>query len=880
MTATRTLEVRPHFWNVGDRRDDPTTCVEWERRSAQISGADGKVFFTLPDVEVPKSWSQLALNVTASKYLHGRRLRSVRDLVVAVCREIARWAVEDGYVTAADGEVLFAELVVLVLTQRMAFNSPVWFNVGVATVPQCSACFIQGVDDTMESILGLLKTEGLLFKRGSGTGSNFSRLRGSKELLSDGAGTASGPVSFCRALDKSAGVIKSGGRTRRAAKMLILDDDHPDVEEFAECKAVEERKAWALIDAGYDGSFNGEAYRSVDFQNGNNSVRVTDAFMRAVLEDGPWSTRWRTTGEVAETFPARRLWRKMALAAWTCGCPGVQFHDTINGWHTCPMSGPIRASNPCSEYMHLDDSACNLASLNLRKFQFPPGHPSAGQLDVEDYRAAVDVTVLAMDVLVDRASYPTPKIAANAKRFRQLGLGYANLGALLMARGLPYASAAGRDYAAAVTSVLGGRAYRRSAEIAAARGPFAGFAENRAPMLAVLDRHRREAERLATDPTIRGEAARLADEGHRDWVEAGALGAEVGFRNAQATVLAPTGTIGFMMDVDTTGIECSTALVTYKQLVGGGQFKIVNQTVGDALEALGYDRPSRKTILHHVETQDTIEGAPGLAAEHLAVFDGAFRPAKGTRCLAPLDHVRMVAAVQPFLSGAVSKTVNLPSDATPEHIAEIYGEAWKLGLKAVAVYRDGAKRTQPVAVKPEGAKSEGDGRKRMPPTRDAKIHKFSVAGHEGYIEVGLYPDTRQPGEVFVRMAKEGSTVSGMLNAWACALSLLLQRGGPLVEIVRKFRDWRFEPAGLTDNADIRFATSIVDYVARFLELTFLTPTEQAVSKQLDTAVAGNVVGGLSGLHGPSCQSCGMIMSVRVGPCWKCGNCGDTSGGCS
>ncbi len=780
----------------------------------------------------------------------------------------------------------------------MAFNSPVWFNCGIEPRPQVSACFINSVQDSMASILELAKTEGMLFKFGSGTGSNLSALRSSKELLS-GGGTASGPVSFMRGYDAFAGVIKSGGKTRRAAKMVILDIDHPDIVDFIECKSREERKAHVLIEAGYDAAFNapGGAYDSVFFQNANHSVRVTDEFMRAVIEDRDWHTRAVTSGEPVDTFRARELMRTISQAAWECGDPGLQFDTTINTWHTCKASGRINASNPCSEYMFLDDTACNLASLNLMKFL-----GKDGRFDVDAFRHAVRITLLAQEILVDNASYPTPRIGENSHLFRPLGLGYANLGALLMAQGLPYDSEAGRAQAGAITALMCGEAYAASAEFARDHGgPFPSYPENRDSMLDVIVRHRMHAEALPEDllePNLL-RAARGA------WRRAEELGRQHGFRNAQVTVLAPTGTIAFMMDCDTTGIEPDIALVKYKKLVGGGMIKIVNNTVPMALSRLGYGREQIQEIIDHIDEHGTIEGAPHLADEHLPVFDCAFRPQNGTRSIHWMGHIRMMAACQPFLSGAISKTVNLPEDATVEDVEQAYIEAWRSGLKAIALYRDGCKRTQPLTTG-AGGKAEREAaqdvarplRRRLPDERQAITHKFSVAGHEGYITVGLYPDTGQPGEIFVTMAKQGSVVSGLMDAFATAISLTLQYGVPLGVLVNKFAHVRFEPSGYTNNPEIPIAKSIIDYIFRWLALKFLDENVEVgagaspgVAADDDDEVSpgdAHAAPGGSAVEreekkiaalssdAPPCHECGTIM-VRNGACYACTNCGATSG---
>ncbi|HEY1908246.1 MAG TPA: vitamin B12-dependent ribonucleotide reductase, partial [Myxococcaceae bacterium] len=735
------LSIPRYFTTVGV---DPADEMAWEYRTAGITGEDGKVVFEQKNIEVPKTWSMLATNVVASKYFRGtpgtpERETSARKLVARVVDTLTRWGQEGAYfATETDRLTFHAELTHLLLRQKAAFNSPVWFNVGVEAHPQCSACFINSVEDSMESILGLAKTEGMLFKYGSGTGSNLSPIRSSKELLA-GGGTASGPVSFMKGFDAFAGVIKSGGKTRRAAKMVILNADHPDILEFIRCKAEEERKAWALIDAGYDGSFTGAAYGSIFFQNSNNSVRVTDAFMKAVVDDQAWQTRSVRDARPMETYRARDMFREISEAAWLCGDPGLQFDTTVNEWHTCPNTARINASNPCSEYMFLDDSACNLASLNLMLFR----SPLDGSFDVEAFKHAVDVVLLAQEIIVGFSKYPTQKIEVNSHAYRPLGLGYANLGALLMATGLPYDSDQGRNYAAAITSLMCGEAYRMSAKMAEKMGAFTGYAKNAEPMLRVIGKHRRAAYAVAPD----GVSKDLFAAQRAAWDEALALGSEAGYRNSQVTVLAPTGTIGFMMDCDTTGIEPDIALIKYKKLVGGGMLKIVNNTVPLALQRLGYSTTEAQTIVQSLDQRETIEGAPGLKPEHLPVFDCAFKPAKGERSIHYLGHLRMMGATQPFLSGAISKTVNLPNAATVQDIEEAYLEAWKLGLKAVAVYRDGCKRSQPLntskkkderekvelpVVPVEAARAV---RRRLPDERRSITHKFSIGGHEGYLTV-------------------------------------------------------------------------------------------------------------------------------------------------
>ena len=881
---------------------DPLDEVKWVLRDASITSDKGEVIFEQKDVEVPREWSQMATNVVVSKYFRGavgtpERETSVRQLVRRVVDTITEWGIADGYfATPEDAETFRAELSWLLVHQHAAFNSPVWFNVGVEEKPQCSACFINSVEDSMESILDLAKTEGLLFKYGSGTGTNLSPLRSSKEKLSSG-GEASGPVSFMRGYDAFAGVIKSGGKTRRAAKMVILNADHPDIVEFINCKVEEERKAWALIDAGYDGSFNGEAYSSVFFQNSNNSVRVTDEFMQAVVEDGTWTTRAVTDGRPMDTYRARDLMRMIAEGTHVCGDPGLQFDTTINAWHTCANTDRIHSSNPCSEYMFLNDSACNLASLNLMKFR-----REDGELDIDKFRHAVDVMLTAMEIIVDNSSYPRDKIAENSRRFRPLGLGFANLGALLMARGLPYDSDEGRDYAAAVTALMTGQAYLTSARMAQQFGPFEGYPENREPMLGVIQKHRAAVGRI-NEHRVPEDLLQAVEE---VWRDAYTLGIDYGYRNAQVSVLAPTGTIGFMMDCDTTGIEPDIALVKYKKLVGGGMLKMVNQTVPEALQRLGYTDDEREAIMAYLKEHETIEGAPGLKEEHLPVFDCAFRPVNGERSIHYMGHIRMMAACQPFLSGAISKTVNMPHDATVEDIEQAYIEAWKMGLKAIAIYRDGSKRTQPLSTGgQEDAQATGTvtedrqapptpHRVRLPDERQALTHKFSIAGHEGYITVGLYPNG-QPGEIFIAMAKEGSVVSGLMDSFATACSIMLQYGVPLEVLVNKFSHTRFEPSGFTSNPEIPVAKSIMDYIFRWLDLKFgKGKASREPENRLETGLDGGVedapvpaAGRITMEDGekqvfrqqadaPPCPECGSVM-VRNGSCYKCFECGSTSG---
>ena len=1069
----------------------PYSEVTWERRTASITDSTGGTIFEQKDVEVPADWSMTATNIVASKYLHGHvgtpqgefgaRETGVRQLVARVAETIRDWGIAGGYfATPEDAAVFHDELVHLLLTQKVAFNSPVWFNVGCDRLepnsdaqswhwnahtcavefsatgyrsPQCSACFINSVDDSLDSILTLAKTEGMLFKWGSGTGTNLSSIRGSMETLS-GGGTASGPLSFMRGFDAFAGVIKSGGKTRRAAKMVILNVDHPDIADFIECKAKEEVKAWTLMQAGYDGSGpDSEAYSSIFFQNANNSVRVNDDFMRAVERDQDFTTRKVKGGEPAKVFKARDLMRKIAEATWQCGDPGMQYDTTINRWHTSKNSGRINASNPCSEYMFLDDSACNLASFNLLKFITP-----AAAFDVEAYRHAIDIMITAMDILVDNAGYPTESIVRNSHDYRPLGLGYANLGALLMAMGLPYDSDAGRDFAAALTAIMCGQSYLQSSVLAekapamvsatslcqqaqyadgglAQRGGACpGFYVNREPFLDVIRMHRAEVNKIghanSAEPFTTPQLASLIEASKDCWDQALAHGEQHGYRNSQVTVLAPTGTIGFMMDCDTTGIEPDLALIKYKKLVGGGMIKIVNNTVPVALFKLGYTDAQVDSIVSYIDSTGTIEGAPGIKPEHLAVFDCSFKPSKGTRSIHSSGHIKMMAAAQPFLSGAISKTVNLPHDATLDDIIQAYTEAWRLGLKAVAIYRDGSKGAQPLNVSDGNkakviknalggetgadvavsaaanrvlnAMAQGDTasigddlrvledkvsarlevtanavvtaanafsasianavtlgqaaalredpeatqgppravRHRLPEERPSLTHKFSIAGHEGYITVGLYPNG-QPGEIFIKMAKEGSTVSGLMDSFATAVSLSLQHGVPLKVLCEKFAHTRFEPSGWTGNEHIGFAKSIMDYIFRWLQLRFLSghqlslfsgltpgarncprwrrprrkredtevryetrPPSSGILPETGAPAQGGAAGSMEdrGIYGmpetrkgapifhaadamkeyldmgdaPSCHTCGAIM-VRNGSCYRCMSCGSTSG---
>jgi ribonucleoside-diphosphate reductase alpha chain len=913
----------------------PFDEIEWEIRDAVI-GDPAAPAFEQRGVEFPKSWSQNATNIVAQKYFRGQlgseqRESSVKQMIGRVAGTISGWGREGGYFASdEDAEAFEAELTSILLNQKAAFNSPVWFNVGFEETPQCSACFILSVEDTMESILDWNTKEGKIFRGGSGSGINLSNIRGSMEQLKKG-GTASGPVSFMRGADAWAGTIKSGGKTRRAAKMVVLNVDHPDIEHFVTCKADEEKKAGALRDAGFDMSIDGEGFTSIQYQNANNSVRVTDEFMEAFEAGEDWDLLARTSGETTKTLPARDLMNLIAKAAWECADPGVQYDTIINRWHTCPESGRINASNPCSEYMHVDDSACNLASLNLMKFR-----REDGSFDVEDFEHAVDIVFLAQEIVVGFSSYPTEEIGANANAFRQLGLGYANLGALLMSDGLPYDSVEGRNVAAAITALMTGRAYRKSAEIAAeATGPYDEYEKNRDAHNGVMRMHRDAS--YDVDPTgIKGE---LLEAAQRSWDEAVELGEEHGYRNAQATVLAPTGTISFLMDCDTTGIEPDFSLVKFKELVGGGQMTIVNKSVPLALGTLGYSDAEIDQINAHIAENATIVGAPGLKDEHLPIFDVAV----GERAISHTGHIDMMAATQPFISGAISKTVNLPQSATVEDIADAYTRGWKGGLKALAIYRDGSKTAQALRTDAQDEKEVEvevvalpPERKRMPRERESITHKFSIAGHEGYITAGKYEDG-SVGEIFLTdIGKEGSTMRGLMNAFATAISLGLQYGVPLEDFVRKFSYMRFEPEGITGNPEIPFAKSLPDYIMRWVASRFIEDTEtleelgimtkevrakqEAETSQLGlgivTDTAGPVNGGnghskpgngngaekakasggeavpaaaaftetppvvpakMSGLDlGPACEQCGGMMQ-RTGSCYTCSSCGNNTG---
>ncbi len=911
---------------------NPFDTVEWERRTAGISDDKGQIIFEQKDVEVPKTWSMLATNVVASKYFYGEigtdeREYSVRQLIHRVARTMADWGIRDGYFsTQEDGEIFYDELATLCLHQYGAFNSPVWFNCGLHHLygigknsgagnyfynpktksveraatqyeyPQCAACFIQSVEDTMEGIMELAHSEAMLFKYGSGTGTDLSTIRSSREKLS-GGGRPSGPLSFLKVYDAIASVVKSGGKTRRAAKMNTLKDWHPDIKEFVQAKSNEEKKAWALIEAGYAGDFNGEAYASICFQNENLSVRITDAFMQAARDDQEWQTHYVTDpGKPGPKYKARDLMKWMAEGTWICGDPGVQYEDTIQRWHTCKNSAPIHSSNPCSEYMFLDNTACNLASLNLMKFV-----DEEGRFEVDRFKAAVDIYITAQEIVVDNASYPTAPIAERSHTYRTLGLGYANLGSLLMSFGLPYDSDEGRGIAGAITAIMHLEAYSQSARLAGQHGPFDGYAENREPMLEVIAMHRDAIKDIeALCPDYLSAAAKACGN------EALELGRRFGYRNAQVTVLAPTGTIGFMMDCDTTGVEPDIALVKYKLLAGGGMLKIVNRTVRQALERLQYSTAQVDAIIEHIDEHDTIEGAPGLRPEHLPVFDCAFKPRNGTRYIPYLAHVKMMAAVQPFLSGAISKTVNMPEQATVEEIMETYVEGWKRGLKALAIYRDGCKRSQPVNTGTSDDQTKKPGangakahplRRRLSNTRKSVTHKFDIGGHEGYLTVGLYDDG-SPGELFITMAKEGSTIGGLMDAFGTAISICLQYGVDLKTLVNKFVHTRFEPSGFTKNPDIPIAKSLMDYIFRWLGITFVkgykaamgggteddmegdggvaataastSPAQREALKKLDDQFAHFME------DAPICDACGSL-TVRNGACYRCFNCGNSMG---
>jgi ribonucleoside-diphosphate reductase alpha chain len=940
------MAIAPERIGIGIRRmfttagQDPYDTVTWERRDARIAHwATGKVAFEQLGVEVPSSWSVNATNILAQKYFRGtlgtpERESSLRQVVDRVVDTITAWGRKDGYfVDEAEAQAFSDELKYAIIHQKAAFNSPVWFNIGVAGVPQQgSACFILSVEDSMDSILNWYAEEGIIFKGGSGAGVNLSRIRSSKEGLR-GGGTASGPVSFMRGADASAGTIKSGGKTRRAAKMVILDVDHPDIQDFVWCKAIEERKARALRDAGFDMDLDGKDSYSIQYQNANNSVRVTDEFMHAVLDDGDWHLRAVTDGKVIETVKARELFREIAEAAWQCADPGMQFDTTINRWHTAPNSGRINGSNPCSEYMHVDNSACNLASLNLLSFL-----QGDGAFDVEGFRSTVEVVFTAQEIIVGNADYPTERIAENSRRFRQLGIGYANLGALLMAQGLPYDSDEGRAWAASITALLTGHAYATSARTASRMGPFAGYTDNRDAMLGVLRMHRDAAAQI-DEELVPPELLSAAQE---SWDTAVEVAEQSGVRNAQASVLAPTGTIGLLMDCDTTGIEPDLGLVKLKKLVGGGTMSIVNQTIPRALTRLGYDEAQIAEIAAYIDEHKSILGAPHVQAEHLPVFACSM----GDNTIHYRGHIRMMGAVQPFISGAISKTVNVPEDVTVEDVEQLHVEAWQLGLKAVAIYRDNCKVAQPLATAKKGegvsdaaahdaelARKVADLekalanqttvvvkqpiRERMPRRRRSNTFAFRVADCEGYVTVGEYEDGR-PGEVFMVVAKQGSTLAGIMDAFAVSVSLGLQHGVPLATYVRKYTNMRFEPAGMTDDPDLRIAQSLVDYIFRRLAVDYLPYEERVELGVLTTGErtqqtlpgveeaatpnlslvedreygddepgqpqlrlapeAHEVVAKPTPLQSdaPYCFQCGVQMQ-RAGSCHACPSCGTTSG---
>lgn len=877
--------------------EHPFDEITWVKRDA-IVGSGEKTVFEQRGVEFPNFWSTNSINITASKYFRGKpdspeRETSVKQMVTRVAKAIREFGETLGYFENASRAQIFEdELTHLLVYQKGAFNSPVWFNVGVHAKPQCSACFILSVEDNMPAILNWIKNEGMIFKYGSGSGVSLSNLRSKRESLSRG-GKASGPVSFMRGADSVAGMIKSGGTTRRAAKMVVLDIEHPDVLDFIQCKVEEEKKVHALVAAGYNmADLNNEAWNSIQFQNANNSVRISDAFMKAVERDDKWQTKFIINNEVADTYRARDILTEIASAAWVCGDPGVQFDTTINDWHTCPNSGRINASNPCSEYMHLDDSACNLASINVMKFM-----SEDGSFMVKEFQHAVDVFILAQEIVIDASSYPTEKIGETAHKFRELGLGYANLGALLMSKGLPYDSDEGRAWAGTISSLLSGEAYRYSAHIAGHTGAFEGYAVNREPMLRVIRKHRDESRKIDSSCI---EQKDLVEASRHVWDEALSLGSTNGFRNSQVTVIAPTGTIALMMDCDTTGIEPDFSLIKMKQLVGGGWMKIVNGGVARALDVLGYKTNEARDIVEWVSKHGTVEGAPHIKDEHLAIFDCAVRPEKGTRTISSQGHVRMVAAVQPFISGAISKTFNMSFETTKEEIAEAYVMAWKLGIKAFAVYRDGSKATQPLQTAQQKKNADASNanstpsvsRRRLPPTRVSETHKFSIAGHEGYITYSMYEDG-SIAEMFIKMAKQGSTLSGLLDSFAISVSMALQYGVPLKALANKFIYSRFEPAGFTENPNIQVATSIVDYIFRYLAFRFLTPEELngmglahiddiTDEKVLEAPVVSAVSSGNSKNHVDGdtvCKKCGGMM-VRTGSCMTCLRCGDSSGGCS
>lgn len=888
--------------------------ISWDRRSAKITKGDGSVVFEQNNIEVPSFWTQTATDIVASKYFRGplkssSREYSVKQMIDRVADTISGWGLKDNYFSSsADAENFSADLKWILVNQYAAFNSPVWFNVGVHEKPQCSACFILEVKDDMQSILDWYRDEGWIFKYGSGAGTNLSNLRSSKEALSRG-GYSSGPVSFMKGADGVANSIRSGGTTRRAAKMVVLNVDHPDIKNFIYCKKVIEDMTKALAQAGIKDSIEADIfdpYTLLPYQNANNSVRVTNDFMHAVENGSEWGLKAVTTGDTIETVGANEVMDWMADAAWHSADPGIQYDTTINEWHTCPNSGRINASNPCSEYMHLDNSACNLASLNLLKFL-----KEDGSFNVDLFRKAVDTLILAQEIIVDNSSYPTEKITKNARDFRELGLGYANLGALLMNMGLPYDSDKGRAVAGQVTSLMCGEAYRMSALIANVKGPFNGFKLNREPMLRVIEKHSDQAEKLYRKSVkINSGDDELLNYSRIVWNDALVFGKRYGFRNSQATVLAPTGTIAFLMDCDTTGIEPELALVKYKKLVGGGMLKLVNNQVPYALRRLGYMNDQIEKIKEYILEYETIEGAPHLLDEDLPVFDCSFKPQNGHRSIGYMGHIKMMAAAQPFISGAISKTVNLPSDATREDIKNVFVQGWKLGLKAVAVYRDGSKSIQPLNLSKDEKlveKVNGYTRIKLPDERPSITHKFSVGGFESYLTIGFYPDTNRPGETFITTAKEGSTVSGLFDTIATLVSMCLQSGVPLKTLVRKFKDVRFEPSGFTNNPEIPAAKSIIDYMFRYIGMKYLTAEEReevfgpeskqssdlggpqielasTVSlkneeKELSVMPVSSLGSSLTEASAPACPNCGSLM-ISSGSCYSCPNCFTTTGVCN
>ena len=892
----------------------PYDDIKWETRTAKITKGDGTVVFEQNNVEVPSFWTQTATDIVASKYFRGQintpdREYSAKQMVDRVAKTIGHWGLKDGYfATSEDSDNFINDLTWILINQYAAFNSPVWFNVGVHAKPQCSACFILAVEDNMQSILDWYRDEGWIFKYGSGSGTNLSKLRSSKEPLSKG-GYSSGPVSFMKGADGVANSIRSGGTTRRAAKMVVLNVDHPDIKNFIYCKKIIEDMTKALEQSGIKDSIEAEIfnpYTLLPYQNANNSVRVTDDFMRAVENDQPWDLKAVTSDKVIETIPARELMGWISDAAWHSADPGMQYDTTINNWHTCPNTGRINASNPCSEYMHLDNSACNLASLNLLKFK-----ADNGTFDADLFRKAVDTLILAQDIIVDNSSYPTPKITQNAKDFRELGLGYANLGSLLMVLGLPYDSEAGRLLAGQITSLMCGEAYRMSALIADIKGPFNGYGENKIPTLEVISKHLDEAEKMyRRSATVGAYDEYLLSYSRLVWNDALNLGKKYGIRNSQVTVLAPTGTIAFLMDCDTTGIEPELALVKYKKLVGGGVLKLVNSHVPAALQILGYSEDEIKGVTSYILEKETIEGAPHLREEDLPVFDCSFKAQHGTRSIGYMGHVKMMAAAQPFISGAISKTVNLPSDATREDIKNVFIQGWKLGLKAIAVYRDGSKSIQPLNVSKDKKsanttdtnlveKINGYTRIKLPDERPSITHKFSIGGHESYLTVGLYPDTGKPGETFITTAKEGSTISGLFDTIATLVSMCLQSGMPLKTLVKKFKDMRFEPSGFTNNPQVPMAKSVVDYIFRYLGTKYLNKDDReeifgpdhleseasqdgedpGPEATLATAESFHYQSVKINSDAPSCANCGTLM-IKAGSCYSCPNCFATTGVCN